>query len=41
MESSWFVGARIIEPVPDFTPILAYALCVVSHEYRLNGKPFT
>uniref|UniRef100_A0A2P2NL07 PI-PLC X domain-containing protein At5g67130-like n=1 Tax=Rhizophora mucronata TaxID=61149 RepID=A0A2P2NL07_RHIMU len=41
MESCWFVGERIIDPVADLAPNLAYELWVVSHVYRLNGKPFT
>lgn len=31
----------MIEPVADFSPNFAYELCVVNHEYRLNGNPFT
>jgi len=41
MESCWLVGARITEPVIGFWPKIANELCVVSHEYRLNGSPFT
>lgn len=41
MESSWLVGARILDPVADFDPDNANELWVVSHEYLLNGKPFT
>lgn len=40
-ESSWLVGERRTDPVPDCDPEIAYELCVVSHEYRLNGRPFT
>lgn len=41
MVSSWFIGAIMIDPVADLAPARAYELCVVNHEYRLNGKPFT
>lgn len=40
-ESPWLVGETRTDPVPDFDPEIAYELCVVSHEYRLNGRPFT
>lgn len=29
------------EPIVDFALVIEYELCVVSHEYLLNGKPFT
>lgn len=29
------------DPVADLAPARANELCVVSHEYRLNGRPFT
>lgn len=41
MESCWLVGARIIEPVADFSPNLANELWVVNHEYLLNGSVLT
>lgn len=31
----------IKEPIVDFALVIEYELCVVSHEYLLNGKPFT
>lgn len=40
-ESSWLVGAKRTEPVPDVDPVRAYELWVVSHEYLLNGNPLT
>lgn len=41
MESCWFVGAKIKDPVADFSPSLANELWVVNHEYRLYGSPLT
>lgn len=45
MGSIWFVPwsiERIEEPViSDFVPIIANALCAVSHEYRLKGRFLT
>lgn len=41
MLSCWHSGAKIVVLVFEFEPVLAYELCVVSHEYRSNGSPST
>lgn len=40
-ESSWLVVVIRLLPVEDFWPARAKELCVVSHEYLLNGSPST
>lgn len=41
MESCWLVAVTRRPPAPDDAPTRANELWVVSHEYWLNGSPFT